>query len=148
MKILFLNAIPYGSTGKIVDGISDVAKKEGHTTLTYLSWTKKYRKSDRDDVIVGSFFGKLSHIIRGRLTGKNGLYSKRDTKRLLKVLDSLSLPISHNVSAEKIIDAMSHDKKKSGDSITAVRVERIGSFTLSEISFEELKEEIGKAEKL
>lgn len=88
MKILFLNAIPYGSTGKIVDGISDVAKKEGHTTLTYLSWTKKYRKSDRDDVIVGSFFGKLSHIIRGRLTGKNGLYSKRDTKRLLKVLDS------------------------------------------------------------
>ena len=43
---------------------------------------------------------------------------------------------------------MSHDKKKSGDSITAVRVEKVGSFTLSEISFEELKEEIGKAEKL
>lgn len=74
--------------------------------------------------------------------------SEEVRKRLLKVLDSLSLPISHNVSAEKIIDAMSHDKKKSGDSITAVRVERIGSFTLSEISFEELKEEIGKAEKL
>ena len=79
-KVLFINAVPYGSTGKIVSGISDVAKQNGYETLTYLSWTKNYKKSDRDDVIVGSFLGKLSHIVRGRLTGKNGLYSKRDTK--------------------------------------------------------------------
>lgn len=87
-RVLFINAIPYGSTGKIVDGISGIAKDRGYVTLTYLSWTKNYRKSDRDDVIVGSFLGKLSHIIRGRITGKNGLYSKRDTKKLLKVIDS------------------------------------------------------------
>lgn len=87
-KVIFINGIPYGSTGKIVNGISSVAKENDYETLTYLSWTKNYKKSDRDDILVGSFFGKLSHIIRGRLTGKNGLYSKRDTKKLLKVIDN------------------------------------------------------------
>ncbi len=101
MKIFFLNAIPYGSTGKIVDGIAKVAKEQGHQTLTYLSWTKNYRKSDKYDVIVGSFLGKLFHMAMGRLTGKNGLYSKRDTKKLIKRLekfkpDVINLHIMHN----------------------------------------------------
>ncbi|MBQ8202792.1 MAG: 3-dehydroquinate synthase [Clostridia bacterium] len=69
-------------------------------------------------------------------------------ERLIPVLESLNLPISHNVPASKIVDAMSHDKKKSGESITAVRVEKAGSFILSEITFSELEKEIRKAEKL
>lgn len=86
-KVLFINAIPYGSTGKIVDGIARVANEQEAQTLIYLSWTKEYRKSDREDVIVGSFLGKFLHICRAKLTGKNGLYSKRDTKKLLKIID-------------------------------------------------------------
>ena len=81
VRIFFLNAVPYGSTGKIVDSIAAVAREKGHETLTYFSWTKKYRKSDKENVIVGSFLGKLFHIARGRITGKNGMYSKRDTKK-------------------------------------------------------------------
>ncbi len=101
MKIFFLNAVPYGSTGKIVDGISKIAKEEGHQTFTYFSWTKSYKKSDREDVMVGSFLGKLSHMVRARLTGKNGCYSKRDTKKLIKKLDEfkpdvINLHILHN----------------------------------------------------
>lgn len=68
--------------------------------------------------------------------------------RLLKVLKNLDLPVSHKVSAERIIEAMSHDKKKQGDSITLVKVEKAGSFILAQMSFSELKEEIGKAEKI
>ena len=101
MKIFLFNAVPYGSTGKIVDGIAKIAKENGCETLTYLSWTKNYRKSDRDDVMVGSFLGKLSHMVRARLTGKNGCYSKRDTKKLIKRLDKfkpdiINLHILHN----------------------------------------------------
>ncbi len=69
-------------------------------------------------------------------------------ERLLKVLGSLDLPVSHKVSAERIVEAMSHDKKKQGDSITLVKVEKAGSFILAQMSFSELKEEIGKAEKI
>ncbi len=69
-------------------------------------------------------------------------------ERLLKVLESLDLPVSHKVSAERIVEAMSHDKKKQGDSITLVKVEKAGSFILAQMSFSELKEELGKAEKI
>ena len=66
-------------------------------------------------------------------------------ERLLKVMEGLGLPTEHSVSPEKIIDAALHDKKKSGESITAVRVEKAGSFILAEMPFEALKEEIVKA---
>ncbi|MBQ4107959.1 MAG: glycosyltransferase [Clostridia bacterium] len=100
-RIAFINAIPYGSTGKIVKGIAKIAKNEGAETLTYLSWTKGYRKSDDPDVIVGSFLGKLFHMGMAKLNGKNGCYSKRDTKKLLKKLDEfkpdvIDLHILHN----------------------------------------------------
>ncbi len=66
-------------------------------------------------------------------------------ERLLKVMEGLGLPTEHSVSPEKIIDAVKHDKKKSGESIAAVRVEKAGSFILAEMPFEALKEEIVKA---
>ena len=44
-------------------------------------------------------------------------------ERLLKVMESIGIPKAHKISPEKIIDAALHDKKKSGDSITAVKVE-------------------------
>ena len=69
-------------------------------------------------------------------------------ERLIKVLNSLGLPVTHNVPAEKIIEAVKHDKKKSGESITAVKVEKAGSFILAEMPFSELEEEIVKAVEL
>jgi 3-dehydroquinate synthase len=69
-------------------------------------------------------------------------------ERLLKVMESIGLPKAHNISPEKIIDAALHDKKKSGDSITAVKVEKVGSFILAEMPFDELRKEIEKAVEL
>ena len=69
-------------------------------------------------------------------------------ERLLKVMESIGLPKAHNISPEKIIDAALHDKKKSGDSITAVKVEKVGSFILTEMPFDELRKEIEKAVEL
>ena len=69
-------------------------------------------------------------------------------ERLLKVMESIGLPKAHNISPEKIIDAALHDKKKSGDSITAVKVEKAGSFILAEMPFDELRKEIEKAVEL
>ena len=69
-------------------------------------------------------------------------------ERLLKVMESIGLPKAHNISPEKIIDAALHDKKKSGDSITAVKVEKAGSFILVEMPFDELRKEIEKAVEL
>ena len=86
-RLAIINAVPYGSTGKIVRGRSKVAESNGWETLIYYSWTKSLKKSDNPNVMVGSFIGKSIHMTLGKLTGNNGCYSKQDTKKLLKKLD-------------------------------------------------------------
>ena len=118
-RVAIISAVPYGSTGKIAKGIAEVAKGQGYQTLNYFSWTKKYRKSDRDDTLVGSFLGKLLHINISKLTGKQGMYSKRDTKKLLKRLDKfkpdvINLHILHSwyINQPMLFDYIKKNKIK------------------------------------
>ncbi len=59
--------------------------------------------------------------------------------RLKKVLCDLNLPSEPLGTVEEIVSACRHDKKASGDSITIVYVEEIGSFEFRKISFAELE---------
>lgn len=60
-------------------------------------------------------------------------------ERLLKILKNLNLPTFVPVNYEKLIDAMRHDKKMSGNEITVVYVPEIGKYELKTMPFEELK---------
>ncbi len=100
-KVAIINAVPYGSTGKIVRGISDIASYQDWETFTCYSWTKSMRKSSSDSIMVGSFIGKVFHILLGRLTGFNGCFSWYDTWKLIRRLekfqpDVINLHILHN----------------------------------------------------
>ena len=102
-KVAIINAVPYGSTGKITKSISALAEQSGYDTFSYYSWTKNYQKSDKENIMVGSFLGKSLHIFRAKLNGKHGCYSRRDTKRLIKRLkefspDIINLHILHSWS--------------------------------------------------
>lgn len=67
--------------------------------------------------------------------------------RLINVLKKLNLPFSSEASAQDIITASAHDKKKSGDKISIVRVEVLGEFILEDIDFNTYSEIIRKAAK-
>lgn len=67
--------------------------------------------------------------------------------RLVPVLEKLNLPTSFSADAETVIEAMKHDKKKSGDKITVIYVEKAGSFEMKDIAFDELAENMKKAVK-
>lgn len=58
--------------------------------------------------------------------------------RLIRVLESLRLPISVEAEPGKIFDAMKHDKKSAGDRVTVVTVPKPGQFEMKEISFKEI----------
>ncbi|MBO5020966.1 MAG: 3-dehydroquinate synthase, partial [Clostridia bacterium] len=68
--------------------------------------------------------------------------SKEVRPILIKVLEKIGLPTSVVYDSNKIIEAMRHDKKMSGDKITVVYVEEIGDFKMKEMPFSELAEEI------
>ncbi len=61
--------------------------------------------------------------------------------RLVNVLKKLDLPIVLEIDKTEIISACKHDKKMSGDKITVITVEKIGSFEMKDMSLEEM---IGK----
>ena len=58
--------------------------------------------------------------------------------RLIRVLESLRLPISVEAEPDKIFEAMKHDKKSAGDRVTVVTVPKPGQFEMKEISFKEI----------
>lgn len=59
-------------------------------------------------------------------------------ERLIPVLNKIGLPIKIDCSADRVIEAMSHDKKMAGDFITVVTVEKIGEFKMEKLPFAEL----------
>ncbi len=53
--------------------------------------------------------------------------------RLISVLKKLNLPTEITFEKEKIIEAMSHDKKMSGNDITVIFVEKIGEYKMKKM---------------
>ncbi len=69
-------------------------------------------------------------------------------KRLIKVLKRLNLPTEISLDTDKIIEAMKHDKKMSGDSITVITVDKIGSYKMEDIKFSELASKLKEVENI
>lgn len=62
--------------------------------------------------------------------------------RVKAILEKLNLPTTCTADPEAVWQAMSHDKKLSGDTITVVYAEKAGSFQLQSIPMEDLKERV------
>lgn len=71
--------------------------------------------------------------------------SEKVRERLIPVLKKLNLPISFSAEPEKIIEAVAHDKKCSGNTLTVIRVPEIGKYEMKDITVDELFEELRKA---
>lgn len=60
-------------------------------------------------------------------------------ERLLRVLERLGLPTHCDVDADKVFDAMLHDKKFRNGKVTVITVPEIGSWQARDITTEELR---------
>ena len=100
MRIAIMNMVPYGSTGKIMFQIAQVARSEGHKVRTYSTIPYSVRKKNvQSDVpghtVWGSFQENKIHYILGSTLGRNGCYSKQGTKQLVKKLQEFQPDILH-----------------------------------------------------
>lgn len=88
----------------------------------------------------------LGDLYHGECVGLGMRYLCSDEVkiRLEKVLKTLELPTVCEIDADKIIELIAHDKKKSGDSVSVIWVEKIGSFEIRKMNLTELKEVILK----
>lgn len=100
MRIAEINMTHNGSTGKIMLGIAEVARKKGHQVWTFSP--RYYQKGQNGiwpDIEGHHFFGSISenklHHHLSKITGFHGYFSIRGTKELLHYLDEIHPDIIH-----------------------------------------------------
>ena len=90
------------------------------------------------------FFGieaNAENLYHGECVALGMLYMSegKAKERIKKVLKKLSLPTKTDIDKDKVLSAVMHDKKASGDKITIIYVKEIGSFEMRKIKISELE---------
>ncbi len=93
MKVLQINATyGFGSTGKIVQEIDELAQK--NQIQSFVAAPKLNGKKD-NAFCIGTWLGRKLHALFSRIGGKQAFYSKFATKRLILYIKKLNPDIVH-----------------------------------------------------
>ena len=89
-------------------------------------------------------FENLSELYHGECValGMLPMCSDEVRERLIPVLKKLNLPTQCSLDMQKVYEAMTHDKKTSGESITITTVEKVGEFNLKKVPISSLSEKL------
>lgn len=94
MRVLQINAVPYGSTGRIMFQLADAVEAKKGQALCTAGFT--WRKANRPDfVMTSNVVEKTLHTYLARITGRIGCFSSLATRRLLKKVDAFQPDVVH-----------------------------------------------------
>ena len=96
MRIVEINGGVFGSTGKIMFSLSDMAEKEGHTVLCCAPITKTNRRKDpgKPYYRIGSYYSRLVSVFMDRLFGGR-VTAFFSTKKLIRKLTEFQPDLIH-----------------------------------------------------
>ena len=83
-------------------------------------------------------YGELYHgecVALGMLA----MCSENVRSKMITALKNVGLPTDYEYDKDKVYEALCHDKKSQGDSITVIKCEEIGSFTFCKMTKQDLK---------
>ena len=97
MRIVQINGGAKGSTGKIMMGIAEVARTQGHEVLCASPITTTNRDAGEDCSYyrIGTFNSRRANVALARITGFNGCFAWFETYKLLKRIDEFKPDIIH-----------------------------------------------------
>lgn len=89
MRIVQINGGAKGSTGKIMMGIAEVARAQGHEVMCASPITTTNRDAGEDCGYyrIGTFNSRRVNVALARITGFNGCFAWIETYKLLKKID-------------------------------------------------------------
>ncbi len=92
MKILQINAVyKLSSTGRTVFELHEFLQKNG--IESYVACANKIESENI--YLIGSYFEKKLHALMSRLTGLQGYFSRRGTRKLIKYMEQIKPDIVH-----------------------------------------------------
>mgnify|MGYP002772453602 FL=1 len=97
MRIVQINGGAKGSTGKIMMGIAEVARAQGHEVMCASPITTTNRDAGEDCGYyrIGTFNSRRVNVALARITGFNGCFAWFETYKLLKTIDDFKPDIIH-----------------------------------------------------
>jgi 3-dehydroquinate synthase len=78
-------------------------------------------------------------VIASKMSAARGLLSQHDVERIIAVLQSLGLPTECEIEPIALFEALKRDKKRDGDGIHFVLLDRIGNAIVEKMSLNELE---------
>jgi glycosyltransferase involved in cell wall biosynthesis len=94
MRVFQINAVPYGSTGRIMLQITQLLEQQGHEAQCTTGFTWEKCTYDKH-FITSTLPEKTWHMTMARLTGLNGCFSVMATCRLLRRLKAFQPDLIH-----------------------------------------------------
>jgi 3-dehydroquinate synthase len=82
----------------------------------------------------------IGMVAAAEFSCKKGYIPSQDLNRITSLLYDLNLPVKHDFNIKEIADALSADKKREGDSIYFIFLEKIGKSRIEKVSFTEIEE--------
>lgn len=96
MKIVIMNTVPYGSTGRIARNISKKVQDQGNEVYLVNGWTKnKWKSKASNEIIATSFISKLINLCLSRFSGLDGCFSVIATWRIISKLKQIDPDVVH-----------------------------------------------------
>lgn len=95
MKIVELNSMNFGSTGKIMLGIAEVARIEGDEVWTYNPDGRTQKKGILENYTIGSRYERFISAKINYFTGKQGALNLIGTYKFLSKLEQIKPDIIH-----------------------------------------------------
>ena len=95
MKIVEINTVHYGSTGKIMLQIADLAREQGHEAYTFSRAWSKQALPNENHTFFGSYLENGIHRFVAPITGNECMYSRAGTKKLIKRLKEIEPDVVH-----------------------------------------------------
>ena len=95
MRIVEINTVHVGSTGKIMMQIANVARRHGHEAYTFSRAWKGNKAPNEHHHFVGFFLDNVMHRILLPLIGRDDLLSYVGTRALIKKLNKIDPDVIH-----------------------------------------------------
>ena len=97
MRIVQINGGAKGSTGKIMMGIAEVARAQGHEVMCASPITSTNRDDGKNCGYyrIGAYNSRRVNVALARITGFNGCFAWVETYKLLKKIDEIKPDIIH-----------------------------------------------------
>ena len=93
MRILYINSVPNGSTGKICRDLYDLAIENGFDCC--IAYGRGNIDSKYNSIRIGNNFDVYQHVLKTRVFDRHGLESKKATKSFLKEVSIFNPDIIH-----------------------------------------------------